>query len=286
MKLSKKHDPTRTATRVNAAQAQMRKRCRQAAKELSDYVLSMPRIEVNKEYSFETDPLLMDKIERNIKRTMKKSFGDGGWLFEDYVESTYAAGTLQAMATLAAQGTAYNYDAIKAVSTPAYKLRLQLIASRTFEEMEGFTDAVTTKVRGILGRAILDGLNPLAVAQDIANAVNAETYRGERIARTEITTALRRGRMDEADAASEQIGVAVMMMHISAFAPTSRVTHMDRHGKLYTSQDCRLWWSVDANSINCLCSTIEVFVDNNGKPLAAGLLKRAAAIKEKFEGEL
>lgn len=283
MKLSKKHDPTRTATRVNAAAAQMRRRMREAAKGAKDYVLSLDRVQVNAEYSFETDPLLMDKIERNIKRTMKKAFGDGGWLFEDYVEKTYAAGTLQAAATLAAQGTAYSYDAIRLTATPAYQLRLQLIATRTYEEMEGFTAAVTTKVRGLLGRAILDGLNPVDVAQDVANAINGETWRGERIARTEITTALRRGRMDEADAASAQIGVAVMLMHISAFAPTSRMTHMQRHGSLYTSQQCRLWWSVDANSINCLCSTIEVFVDSNGKPLAGGLLKRAEEIRAKFE---
>lgn len=261
----------------------MRRRSREAAKAAKEYVLSLRRMQVNAEYSFDTDPLIMDDIERNIDRIMRDSFGDGGWLFEEYVEKTYAAGTLQAASTLAAQGAGYTYDAIRLTATPAYQARLQLIASRTFEEMQGFTDSVTAKVRGLLGRAVLDGLNPLTVAQDVANAINGETWRGERIARTEITTALRRGRMDEADAASAQTGFAVMVMHISAFAPSSRITHMQRHGKLYTTQQARLWWSMDANSINCLCSTIEVFVDSNGKPLAGGLLKRADEIRAKFE---
>ena len=285
MKLSKKHDPTHTATRVNSAQAQMRRRMRELAKACQDYVLGMSRMEVNKEYSFETDPFIMTRVRQDIQDLAGSYLLEGDWLVAEYVQPTYAAGTIQAAATLGAQTKIYSNPPMNAVTTPIYQARVALVKARTFEEMLGFTDLVSGKVRDILGRAILDGLNPLQVAQDIANAVNGELWRGERIARTEITSALRRGRMDEAEEASASTGMRVMLMHISGFAPTSRPHHMARHGTLHTIPAQRLWWSVDANSINCLCNTIEVFVDDDGEPLAPGMLKRAQQIKDKYEAK-
>ena len=299
MKLSKKHDPTRTATRVNKASAQFRRRLREAASACEQYVKDMPRQLVvnalttnvkrslfgNRSYSFELNPDIMEQVERDINRIMAEALIDEDWLASQFVGPAYASGTAQAATTLGAQLSQYTSDINSIVLSPAYQLRLKLVKQRTFEEMMGFTDEVASKVAGQLGRAILDGLNPLDVAGDIAASINGQFYRGERIARTEITTALRRGRLDEGDAAAEQIGLRVMYMHISAFAPTSRQTHMARHGKLFTSQECREWWARDANSVNCLCSTVEVFVDEVGKPLAPGLLSKAAEIKAKYEAE-
>lgn len=298
MKTNKIHDPTRTATKVAKASAQFRRRLREAAKACAEYVENMPRQVVanalitnvkrslfvrNRSYTFELNPDIMWQVERDIAEIMRAALVDEDWLASQFVGPAYAAGTAQAASTLGAQSAQYKQAIEDLVLTPAYQLRLKLVKQRTFEEMLGFTESVASDVAGQLGRAILDGLNPLDVAGDIAASINGQFYRGERIARTEITTALRRGRLDEGDAAAEQIGMKTMYMQISAFAPTSRPSHKARHGKLFTSQEVRQWLAKDGNAINCLCSFVPVLIGEDGEPLAPNLIKRAQAIKAKFD---
>lgn len=282
--MTTKHDPTRQQTRVQRAEASMRARWRKAKARCVAYVESLPRQEVvtNATYRFDVNPELLERTIADLQTLMLEEMGSY-WLYDEYVSQAYASGTGMAITTLSAQTPAYVATIDSVLSAPAYQARVGLLRSRIFEQMVGFSDGYGQELGDLLGRAVLDGLNPLDVATTIAERFDIDVYRAERIARTEITTAARRGRLDEGDAAAEATGMRVMYMHVSAFAPTSRASHMARHGNLYTSQECRQWWSVDANSISCLCSTIEVFVDNNGDPLAPGLLKRAQQIKAKYD---
>lgn len=282
--MTTKHDPTRQQTRVQKAESAMRTRWRKAKAACVDYVESLPRkeITVNKTYSFDVSPELLDRTVTDMQSLVLDEMG-GYWLYDEYVQPAYASGTGMAITTLSAQTPLYTATIDSVLSAPAYQSRVGLLRSRVFEEMQGFGNGYGQQLGDLLGRAVLDGLNPLEVAKTIADRFDVDLYRAERIARTEITTAARRGRLDEGDAAAESTGLRVMYMHVSAFAPTSRASHMARHSKLFTSEECRQWWSVDANSINCLCSTIEVFVDSNGDPLAPGLLKRAQQIKAKYD---
>lgn len=284
--MTTKHDPTRQQTRVQRAEATMRARWRKAKARCVAYVESLPRQEVvtNATYRFDVSPELLERTIADLQTLMLEEMGSY-WLYDEYVAQAYASGTGMAITTLSAQTPAYVATIDSVLSAPAYQARVSLLRSRIFEQMVGFSDGYGQQLGDLLGRAVLDGLNPLDVAKTIAERFDIDLYRAERIARTEITTAARRGRLDEGDAAAEATGMRVMYMHVSAFAPTSRKSHMDRHSKLYTSEQCRTWWSQDANSINCLCSTIEVFVDDKGEPLAPGLIKRAEAIRAKYQTE-
>ncbi len=103
-------------------------------------------------------------------------------------------------------------------------------------------------------------------------AIGIEQGRANRIARTEITTALRRARWDEHDSASDDLGLNVMLLHLSALSPTTRQTHALRHGKLYTSEEVRDWYSINGNAINCKCSQVTVLVDEKGVPLNSSVI--------------
>lgn len=282
----KKHDPTRTSTKVNKAESEFRRRWGEARSEVVEYVDGLPKMVVNRDYVFDVDYDLMLQVGVDIREILMRHLVDDEWLFQGYVGPAYYQGTQQAAANMAPQLALFAEvpaATLAATMMPAYQARYQLIRARVFEEMKGFAGAQADQLGNMLGRAILDGTNPLEVGRQIAERFGVETYRGERIARTEITTALRRGRLDEGEAAEEATGLKLMFMHVSAFAPTSRLSHMERHSRLFTAEECREWWAKDANSINCLCSTIEVFVDDNGEPLAKGIIKRAEAIKEKYQ---
>ncbi|MDX7019109.1 phage head morphogenesis protein, partial [Klebsiella aerogenes] len=80
-------------------------------------------------------------------------------------------------------------------------LRMALVRARVFEEMKGLSGQVKADMARILTDGIARGLNPREVAINLTNQAGIETRRANRIARTEIPSALRRARLDEADEA-------------------------------------------------------------------------------------
>ena len=53
------------------------------------------------------------------------------------------------------------------------------------------------------------------------------------------------------DSARDDLGVFTRQLHLSAFLPTTRVTHARRHGTLHTTADQEQWYQEDGNAINC-----------------------------------
>ena len=278
------HDPTRTLSKVQQAEAQCRARLKKAKAQV--LALIKPALATNAEYSFTIDEARLLELGSTIKEIVDQRMQEDAWLFEQFVKPAYIAGTGRAYINIAAQSAAYKATApqlANVLMSPPYQARIGLVRARVFEEMAGFSGDLGNKLAATLARGVGNGFGADKVAAEIAQNFDVTEYRALRIARTEITTALNRARMDEADAASAAIGLEIKLMHISAFAATSREDHMARHGTLHTSEAQRLWWSVDANAINCLCTTIEVIIGSNGKPLAPGLITKALQLKAKME---
>jgi len=84
---------------------------------------------------------------------------------------------------------------------------------------------------------------------------------------------------------ANRYGLKSMEMHYSALSPTTRLTHAQRHGNLYTVEQQRSWWAQGANSINCKCSTISVLVDDAGKPLVPAIIERARETEQKMRAK-
>jgi len=156
-----------------------------------------------------------------------------------------------------------------------YQRRMTLVYTRVFEEMKGLSAEVKRNMARVLTEGIGRGLHPSVVAKNLTAQAGVEKRRANRIARTELTTALRRARWDEADEATRDLGLNILLLHYSALSPTTRQSHAIRHAHLYTTEEVRQWYAIGANAINCKCSQVEVLVDAKGNPLNSKIIEMA-----------
>jgi SPP1 gp7 family putative phage head morphogenesis protein len=81
--------------------------------------------------------------------------------------------------------------------------KAQLLASRTFEELEAVTYDMSNRMSRVMVDGLVQGKNPVEVARDLSEEVDISRGRAERIARTEIIRAHAEGQLT----ALEQMGV-------------------------------------------------------------------------------
>lgn len=282
-------DPTGVDRLERGAINKFKEKLKQIGREypkLLERIPSQPA--VNKKYTYQLDRYLLESIIEQGNELIASILLEGGedflWLFDLYVEIAYERGTAQEHANLSAQSAAYREGSESLIAvkrSQAYLQRIALVQSRVFEEMKGFTASVQADMTRILTEGIGRGQNPKEVAKALTQQTGMEQWRANRISRTEITTALRRARWDEAEDAQDRYGLKTMMMHISALSPTTRVTHALRHAHLYTVEQVREWYAIAANSINCKCSQVAVLVDKDGNPLVPAIVERAQKMLKK-----
>ncbi|HCT6474346.1 TPA: phage head morphogenesis protein [Klebsiella pneumoniae] len=228
---------------------------------------------VNARYEYQLNPTLLSIILNDASYLVDQVLLDGGdydlWFYE-YVDLAAEKGTGQAYANLSQQSPVYaaGRESLSAIliSEP-YQRRMALVNARMFEEMKGLSAEVKRDMARVLTEGIGRGLNPREVSRNLTEQIGIEKRRANRIARTEITTALRRAKWEEDQEASELYGLKTKLLHISALSPTTRHTHAARHAHLYTNEEVRDWYAKDANSINCKCTQQSVLVDEEGKPI-------------------
>lgn len=236
---------------------------------------------VNRFYDYQISREELATIIRRIVRELRDTGQDE---LARQVEAAYREGTAKAVENLLRLSEDYTRTATEALSSLPVQRRASLAGGRVFELMEGFSGDVGADLGRVLFQAVQDGVNPTVVARDIRKRFGVHRRRAERIARTEITMALRRGRFDEVSDAQERFGIELRILHYSALIPgRTRQTHAQRHGRIVTVEDQRNWYATDANAINCLCSSSEIAVDENGKPISgAPLLRRMKKQRAEF----
>ncbi|MEY0006128.1 MULTISPECIES: phage minor head protein [Providencia] len=283
-----KADPTAVDKLERGAMKAFAKRIKKVSQ---GYIQLLNRIPsepvVNKKYQFDLDPNYLSIILRDGELMVDEVLLQGGefnnFFFNEYVSTAYERGTAQEYANLAQQSTAYaatQQSVATILLSEPYQLRMALVRARVFEEMKGLSAQVKADMARILTDGIARGLNPREVARNLNEQSGIEIRRANRVARTEITTALRRARMDEADEASEVLNLETRQVHISALSPTTRLNHASRHGKIFTTDEQRDWWARDGNSINCKCSTVTILTDKEGRPYNDTLLNKLKEEKE------
>lgn len=268
-------DPTALDALVRRAMQDMRARLQRIKR---GYIAAIdafkPSFTINARYSYDLNAALLQSVLQGLDTLVDSELLEGGqnqlWFFENYVQPAYERGTAQQYMNLSRQSPTYSAvrESLAAlVRSEPYQRRLLLVRAREFEEMKGLSGQVKADMSRVLTDGLARGLGPRDVAANLTQQIGIEEPRAHRIARTEIPTALRRARMDEADEAREEMGLRTKEMHISALSTTTRVTHAQRHGKLFTTDQQREWWSQAANSINCKCTTVSVMVDASGEPV-------------------
>lgn len=70
----------------------------------------------------------------------------------------------------------------------------------------------------------------------------------------------------------------------SVLSPQSRHTHVERHGRIFTSDEVREFYDNDNNSVGCLCSQSPILVNiNTGEVLQNSLIKRMQKAREEYK---
>lgn len=252
-------DPTGVDALERRAMADMWRRLKKVLKVYKDALDRIPASPVvNAKYAFRLDAALLASLMAQFDFEVDQILLEGGeqriWLFESYVTLAATQGIAQEYRNLARQSEVYRNQrgtVADILRSQPHVRRMNLVRTRVFEDMKGFNQAVKSDMARVLTDGIGRGLNPLEIARNLTQQIDIKRSRANTIARTEVTTALRRAAMDEADDAREEFGIRTLEMHISALSATTRATHAARHGKLYTTDEEREWWSKDGNSINC-----------------------------------
>lgn len=238
-------------------------------------------------YRYQLDTALLMALLDGAGEKVDALLLEGGdvepWLFTQYVEVGMTRGIAQQVANLSAQSAAFKATRGQVLISEPHRRRMILTRARVFEEMQNLSQQVKTDLARLLTDGMGRGQNPLAIGRNLREQLGIEQFRADRIARTEVGTAQRRAKWDEADDAADEYGNRTKEMHFSALSATSRRTHVERHGKLYTRDECRAWWAQGAEAINCKCTTITTLVDKDGNPVSPGVITRAMAIKAKME---
>lgn len=236
-------------------------------------------------YEYQIDLTALNALVRAIRSIL--STGGGPDATRRAAEGAYREGMGKAAKNLAGLLGRSTEDVTMQLGGQAALRRASLAGARVFEQMEGFANETATDLGRVLFRAVQDGENPRETAKAIRQRFRVSKSRAERIARTEITGALRRGRWDEAREVQKTIRDEVRLIHYSALIPgRTRPSHAARHGKIVTIDDQAAWYAQDANGINCLCSSSEMVVDESGEPIFGKKLiermkdQRDSAIKE------
>ncbi|UUQ71175.1 phage minor head protein [Enterobacter hormaechei subsp. xiangfangensis] len=219
---------------------------------------------VNARYEYQLNPTLLSIILNDASYLVDQVLLEGGdydlWFYE-YIDLASEKGTGQSFYNLSQQSPVYaagRESLASILASDPYQQRMALVHARVFEEMKGLTADVKRDMARVLTDGVGRGLNPLDIARNLTDQTGIEKRRANRIARTEVTTALRRAKWDEDQEANDLYGLKTLLVHISALSPTTRHTHAVRHAHLYTNEEVRDWYSKDGNSINCYLPNTEV----------------------------
>lgn len=240
---------------------------------------------VNQKYSFQLSAeqllSLLEIAGDDVDRLFQAHNADQIWFFDEYVRTAYQRGTAQEFANLSAQSPVYAQERqglLGLLRSSSYRDRLGILKARIVEGVKGFAQSIKTRLSDAFTRAIGYGLSPSEIKKAMKEQDRALKAQGALMARTEVAGALRQARQDETEQANDD-GYRTMLLHLSAFAPTTRPSHAARHGNLCTVAEVRSWYSKNGNRYNCKCSHIAVLVDKDNNPLSKTILRRAMSMR-------
>lgn len=237
----------------------------------------------NQFYEYLIDLDVLRRIVGEVRDGL--SNGEGVSATQRQTEAAYANGTGQAVENLSRLSEDYTRQITTHLGSSAVQRRASLAGARVFEQMEGFAGQTGSDLGRVLFSAVQSGENPRETAKRIRERFGVAKSRAERISRTEITGALRRGRWDEARDAQETFNIETRLIHYSALIPgRTRASHAARHGKIVTVEEQAEWYERNGNGVNCLCTAVETLVDANGDPVTGKQLQgRMKDAKKQFE---
>lgn len=229
-------------------------------------------------YLYFIDPA---QLSSTVSRLLAEILGPAAETFAEGVTAAYQAGTLEARRALMSL-LDDSRDITSALREVPYIRRIAYVQARVFEQMKGFIGETGSRLGGALLESLSEGVSIKEAKLRLVQEFGLSRTRAERIARTEMIGALRRGRIDEAQDTAEQYGVEIGLMWFSALSDTTRASHAALHGKVLTPDEVKEFYAVDGNAINCKCSQVEVIL-KDGEPIQRKLVERERARRQAFQ---
>jgi hypothetical protein len=230
-------------------------------------------------------------------QAMREDVGDiidqeleDGDIITPFVTASFNLGTTTAIVNMTKQVPDYPITFQSMQFTQAHQVRVSIVQSRVFEDMQGLSGDMKSSLNRILGSGMAKGDGPRAIAKQIHEEVgipewnsgnNKASYaRALRISRTEINHAHRTATRAQ-DQEANKLGIKTGMLWFSALSSTTRRTHARRHGHVHTREEDESFYSRDSNEINCLCSANSVVLQD-GKPIDPEFITRLQGQGETF----
>lgn len=305
-RLTVDQDPTRQGGNRRKAEKELIRRLVGAQAEIKQYLLSLPTTKrqapdgnsllLNREV-YEYQPDTYAQLRQFIAQTINKWLELGGtgkppkWFFDTQIMAAYDSGASETIATIAlllallpAKRTLIDVSFENIVVTYGYRQRMQYSLEQSYTSVQKLGNDVAADAARAVSEKIDSGMSPVTLAAAAALVFDKARKRSKLIAENEINNAFRKAKQAEAEALAAALGLNIKVLHRSALLPTTRAWHAARHGKIYTIQEQAIWWSQDANSINCHCSVSEVIVDADGKIYDLGMQKKLIAQRQSYFG--
>lgn len=199
--------------------------------------------------------------------------------WEPYQAEAAQAGAAQSVANLSRLSKSYAAARTlrDVVFSQPYRTRASIAQIQSYEHWTSLSQSMRSELSQIIGRGVIDGLNPTVVRKQIAEKLDVSLSRAMLYAQTDVTGTLREARMAEADYAQSEFGLEIKLLWTSALLPTTRPTHAARNGKTYTSAEVREFYSKNGNRYRCHCGVTETLVDEDGQPLISEDAKKTFA---------
>jgi hypothetical protein len=170
------------------------------------------------QFDFDTDAqkaeAFTEWLETQTDRDILQRFGGEN----QFVAKAYERGVEDAQAELKALEMSQGRAGATALRLPVHQNQLQSLYARSFNELEGMTDAVATDLRRGLTEGLAAGENPRDIARDLTDVIGrvedgtptGAMNRATRIARTEIMHSMNHARLQEWERAGvEKVGVLI-----------------------------------------------------------------------------
>lgn len=230
-------------------------------------------LQLNADYSFLTAPNKLKTFISWLKSQIDKSLlstdaGDTPWTAK-YVESSYKKGVVNAFTTVNKKDLQKSADFQKGTqaqflresfAAPEQLSKVQMLATRSFENMKGVTGPMAAKMNAILADGMAKGLGPREVAKLMNEQMGISLSRARMVARTEIIHAHAEGQLDSFEAMGiDEVGVQAEWVTAGdgpvseggkvcpiceSMAKKSPYTIAKARGKIPAHPNCRCSWSL------------------------------------------
>lgn len=199
--------------------------------------------------------------------------------YRKHVDDAQQLGTAQSVANLTNLSTSYAAARTleQVIYSAPYQTRLAMAQVKSYEHWTGMAATQKAELSQIIGRAVIDGKNPKAVATELMGRMEIGKSRAMLYLQTDITDTLRQAKMAEDQYASETLGIKTGLLWTSALLPTTRAHHAARTGKVFTAENVKQFYSVNGNRYRCHCSITTCLLDADGKPILTDRLKASMA---------